>query len=218
MSAHRLLRFTMLFAALSMAACVEEAPPGIPGPPAPPEIEAECVGALIDDTMTSPSAGGAPETPTEVGAAAPTWFLSDEQPLSCNHQKIYGLPQYRGTPTMVVLLWSGCSFCQSQTEWLHKMKGELDDENVAVNFAIINRADGSNSVLNLSNRCTFPVFQDTDGVNAWGLHQGTKDDFYFYDADGVLQQFISARGELEINLATAEGYANIKNAVLALVQ
>ncbi len=216
MKTHRLLMLTSFIGAVCLTACVTETP-GIPGPPAPVEIEEECVGDLVEDTMDVPSAGEMLETPKEVGSTAPTWFLSDEQPLSCNHRKVYGLDQYRGTPTMVVLLWSGCGFCQNQTEWLHKMKGELDAENIAVNFAIVNRADGASSVLNLSNRCTFPVFQDTDGVDAWGLHQGSKDDFFFYDADGVLQQFISARGELEINLATEEGYANIKNAVLALV-
>jgi len=181
-------------------------------------IEAECVGTVIENTASAPTAGEAPEAPKELGAVAPEWELSDEQPLSCNHQKIYGLTQYRGTPTMVVLLWSGCGFCQSQTEMLHQMKTELAEANMAVNFSIINRADGASSVLNLSNRCTFPVFQDTDEIDAWGLHQGGKDDFLFYDADGILRDFISARGELEINLRTEEGYANIKNAVLALVQ
>lgn len=217
MYAHRLVVLTALASALLSSGCATETP-GIPGPPIPPEIEAECVGEIVEDTVSSPAGGEAQESPKEIGAMAPEWSLSDEQPLSCNHQKIYGLTQYRGTPTMVVLLWSGCSFCQSQTQMLHQMKQELDAENVAVNFAIVNRSDGAGSVLNLANRCTFPIFQDTDEVGAWGLHAGGKDDFYFYDGEGVLQQFIGARGDLEINLRTEEGYANIKNAVLALTQ
>ena len=218
MSHVRRLNLMTLLAALLLGACVEEAPPGIPGPPPPPDIEEECVGAIVSGAVDAPGAGAPVEMPTVVGALAPTWSLSDEQPLSCNYQKIYGLEQVRGTPSMVVLLWSGCSFCQSQTEMLHQMKGELDADGVAVNFFIINRSDGASSVLNLANRCTFPVFQDTDEVNAWGLHLGAKDDFYFYDGDGILQNFISVRGDLEINLRTDEGYENIKSAVLALTQ
>ena len=72
-------------------------------------------------------------------------------------------------------------------------------------------------IENLTDICDFPIFQDTDTVDAWGLHDGVKDDFYFYDAEGTLTNFISARGDLEINLSTEEGYQNIKDALLELV-
>ena len=35
-------------------------------------------------------------------------------------------------------------------------------------------------------RCTYPLVQDIEAVNAWELHAGKKDDFYIYGTDAKL--------------------------------
>ena len=40
-------------------------------------------------------------------------------------------------------------------------------------------------------RCTYPLVQDIEEVNAWELHAGKKDDFYIYGTDGMLARFPS---------------------------
>ena len=62
-------------------------------------------------------------------------------------------------------------------------------------------------------RCTFPLFQDTDDVGAWDLHNGGKDDIYVYDANGNLSSFIPSSGP-NTNLSTDEGYESLTLAIL----
>jgi len=188
----------------------------VPNTPAPPS---DCTGNVPDDTLLacSPEPGDAIELPKDIGARQPTWRLENVQPSDCGYGRTYGLEHFRDAPTVVILLSAGCGFCQQQTVKLQEMKIELMDEGHIFNFVIVNLSSQLSVVENLTDICDFPIFQDTDAVNAWGIHDGVKDDFYFYDQDGILQNFISAQGELEINLSVEEGYANIKNALLALV-
>ena len=62
-------------------------------------------------------------------------------------------------------------------------------------------------------RCTYALFQDTEDVGAWDLHDGTKDDIYVYDAEGNLSDFIPSSGP-NTNLSTDEGYENLTLAIL----
>ena len=57
-------------------------------------------------------------------------------------------------------------------------------------------------------------FQDTDLENAFGQHQGSKDDYYIYNERGELSDFFPIGGDRESDLASPEGYANIKQAIL----
>ena len=143
-------------------------------------------------------------------------MLQDLQPQSCGYEQYYGLDAFHGSPTMVVLLWAGCGFCQTQTEMLQQMHFELQAANIEVDFVIVDLAATNPPIQELTDRCNFPIFQDESIVNAWGLMGGKKDDFYFYDSNGVLKNFIPHTGD--IVLSTESGYANVKNTVLDVVE
>ena len=98
------------------------------------------------------------------------------------------------------------------------MNDELTAEGYGadVQFVSINGTKAANSVTGLTNKCDFPVFQDTAEANAWAQHDGGKDDMYIYDKEGDLAAFlpISSFGDTSTNLGTPGGYAYVKNAVL----
>jgi hypothetical protein len=86
-----------------------------------------------------------------------------------------------------------------------------------VEFVGVNKADAVAEGVNLTARCSFPVLQDVDTVGAWDLHGGHKDDFLIYRADGTLADYLPTGGERGTNLSTPEGYANVKNAILTVL-
>lgn len=185
--------------------------------------QATCTGPQVSEYYCDAFGGEQLESPTTVGSQQPFWTLQDLQPQSCGYEQYYGLEAFRGTPTMVVLLWAGCGFCQAQTEKLQQMHYELKAINVDVHFVIVDRSADNPPIENLTNRCDFPIFQDEAAINAWGLQDGVKDDFYFYDSSGVLQNFIPASGDVILTsyedppIDPTSGYTTIKNAVLELV-
>jgi thiol-disulfide isomerase/thioredoxin len=81
-------------------------------------------------------------------------------------------------------------------------------------------------------RCTFPLFQDAafdpsleeDPENpvpnsAWELHNGNKDDFFIYGADGELIEYLPRSNPLfSTNLGTEVGYTNVKQALIDAYQ
>jgi hypothetical protein len=185
--------------------------------------EAACTGPEVSEYYCDAFAGDPIEDPTSIGSQQPFWTLQDLQPQSCGYQQHYGLEAFRGTPIMVVLLWAGCGFCQAQTEKLQQMHYELTAINVDVDFIIVDQSADNPPIEQLTNRCDFPIFQDEAAINAWGLQDGVKDDFYFYDSNGILQNFIPHSGDVNLNsyedppIDPTSGYTNIKNAVLELV-
>jgi len=118
--------------------------------------------------------------------------------------------------TLVVLLAGWCSYCQSQATKLEQMQLELMLEGYDAQFLSINgvSADTPEYQQNLIDRCSFPLFQDTDEVDGWVAHGGSKDDMYLYGADGMLALELPAGGELSTNLSTEEGYQNVKQAII----
>jgi hypothetical protein len=149
------------------------------------------------------------------GANAPDWVLADFQPQSCGYTKTYGLDSFRGRATLVALLAGWCGFCQQQARLLEKMRLELEKEGTPVWILTVNAVSGLDYQANLVAQCAFPLFQDLPGYDAWGLHQGQKDDFYVYDAQGKLRTFIPVTGgELSNDLSTPEGYAAVKKALV----
>ena len=94
------------------------------------------------------------------------------------------------------------------------MDEELSTEGYGddVQFVIINQKGVTSSIGSLTAKCDFPVFQDTSGVDAWGLHGGGKDDIFIYN-EGLLTSFLPMGGPVSISL-TGAGYANVKNAIL----
>ena len=97
---------------------------------------------------------------------------------------------------------------------LEKLKLEFEADRVKVNIITINIASAQSDQHEFTSRCSFPLFQDTDLENAVGQHQGSKDDYYIYNERGELSDFFPIGGDRESDLASPEGYANIKQAVL----
>ena len=92
---------------------------------------------------------------------------------------------------------------------------ELKKDGHEVNFVAINKADAVDDQSKLTERCSFPLLQDGDDIQAWTLHHGGhKDDFYIYGKDGKLVDYLPIGGERETNLSSTEGYNNLTNAIL----
>ena len=68
----------------------------------------------------------------------------------------------------------------------------------------------------LSDVCSYPVLQDTEEVDAWSLLGGGKDDFFLYNSDGTLGVYLPSGGEVSTKLSTPEGYANIRDTLMAM--
>lgn len=66
-------------------------------------------------------------------------------------------------------------------------------------------------------KCSFPFFQDTPESAVWDLYEGGKDDFFVFDSKGTLHAFLPAHGEVSTQLSSAEGYANLKAAILSAI-
>ena len=97
---------------------------------------------------------------------------------------------------------------------LEKLKLEFEADRVKVNIITINIASAQSNQHEFTSRCSFPLFQDTDLENAFGQHQGSKDDYYMYNERDELSDFFPIVGDRESDLASPEGYANIKQAIL----
>lgn len=177
-----------------------------------------CIGSDAIVPVDAPEIGELVADPTAPGSMHPNWRLMDFQPQSCGFGQTYGLDAFRGQTLVVVLLSAGCSYCLGQTIKLEQMRYQLEVEGHDVHFAVVNLKTMADRQDSLVERGSFPLFQDTAEVDAWGLHEGRKDDFYIYDADGVLQTFLPASGEIPTNLSTDEGYANLHDAIVAVVE
>ena len=91
---------------------------------------------------------------------------------------------------------------------------ELENAGHDIQVVIVNVIGASSSVSGLISKCDFPVFQDVAGVDAWAQHSGGKDDIIIYNSDGTLSTFLDFGGGTNINLGTAEGYANLQTKIL----
>lgn len=176
-------------------------------------------GAGGASTSTTSGSGGSPPAndPTTVGSPLPNYALTDVHPLSCGYQGVYGYELFEDKALVVVLLAAWCGFCQSQASYLEQMRLELEAEGKGseVQFIIINKSDAVEELPYLVKRCSFPILQDVDAVQAWDLHhRGIKDDFYVYDKNRQLLHFLRESEEVKVNLATEDGYATVKAAVL----
>ncbi len=97
------------------------------------------------------------------------------------------------------------------------MRLELKKAGHEVEFVAINASSALDDQQKLIDRCAFPLLQDTDEINVWGIQGGVKDDIYVYDTDGALRVFLPASGSTSTNLSSPQGYANLKNAILGVV-
>ncbi|MBC8243302.1 MAG: redoxin domain-containing protein [Verrucomicrobia bacterium] len=155
-----------------------------------------------------------PDSPKIPGSPWPEWELTDFQPKSPRFNETYGLDHFRGRVTFVALLATWCGFCKTQIEKMEEMRKEFAANRIEVNFVVVNITSGESEQNEFISRSSFPLFQDTALVDAFTLHKGGKDDYYIYNERGELTDFFAYGGDRESNLATAEGFANLKQAVL----
>ncbi len=172
----------------------------------------------------------APEPQPEIGELWPEWSLQDFQPQSERFEESYGSEAFEGKVTFVAFLAGWCSYCRTQAVFLEGLSQELKDEGYDINFVAVNAANADEEgyrkalVYQLDDegeimmgedgepvyRCSFPLLQDTDADDAWGLHKGGKDDFFIYDAQGKLLHWFPIRGDVDTNLSHPEVLANLK--------
>ena len=98
------------------------------------------------------------------------------------------------------------------------MRIELEVAGYDVQFLVVNKQDAESTQQKLIDKCAYPIFQDVAEVDAWRLHDGKKDDFYIFNENGELAVFLPNGGEISTNLSTQEGYENVKNAILGVLQ
>jgi hypothetical protein len=97
------------------------------------------------------------------------------------------------------------------------MRLELELEGHTVQFLSVNMPSGLETQASLVEKCSYPLFQDLEEVDVWGLMNGAKDDFYIYDADGTLARYYAWGTEPALNLSTEEGYAALKDGILGVM-
>lgn len=95
---------------------------------------------------------------------------------------------------------------------------ELEVTGHDINFVSINAGSALDDQAKLTRKCSFPLLQDLDTVDAWGLMGGKKDDFFIYDTEGKLVHHYAVNGEPSMNLGSEEGYNNLKNAILEVAK
>lgn len=96
------------------------------------------------------------------------------------------------------------------------MQEELAAGGHEVYFVVINAANAVDDQDALVRQCTIPLLQDTEAVGAWGQLGGEKDDFFVLDAHGNVATHLAVDGELATDLSSDEGYANVRDALLAV--
>ena len=96
---------------------------------------------------------------------------------------------------------------------MESMRIELEAEGHTVHFVAINDDRADEDQAGLIGRCSFPLFQDTAEVDAWGMHGGQKDDFFVYRPDGTLSAWLPRRGAVNTTLAIPEGRENLRQAI-----
>ena len=186
--------------------------------------------------MTSQPATNRLECVTCVGATAPNYILRDLSPTSCGPGRYYDLSAFQGKVTLVVLLRSTCGYCQAQLSKLEEMRFELLTEGHEIWLVVINQVNTGDQIASLTSRSNAPMFQDVIEVNAWGAMSdliitqdiegndvqrrigGDKDDMYIYDETGQLARFLDDDDQTyPLNLNTDQGYANLKTALLGVL-
>ena len=96
----------------------------------------------------------------------------------------------------------------------------MDAEGFSANYLSVNAvsADKEPYQQNLIDNCSYPLLQDKEEVDVWGLHEGDKDDFYIFDADGKLVIHLPFGGAVETNLSTDEGYNSLKSLIIEAIE
>lgn len=200
----------VLLALLALAGCADDENEATPGPT---PSEGTCTGVV------NALGAGAPDPATAgcgtcVGERPPVWTLEDVQTQSCGHGDTYGPNVFHGRVTLLATLSAGCPYCQGQATKLEQMRLELDLAGTPVHIVAINKASQAVALESLLERCSFPIFQDTDDTDVWTDLSAGIGDFYIYDAEGKLVRLLGSAGEGRIDLTEGDGYSQVKGMLL----
>ena len=178
-------------------------------------LSAGCSGSGSSGTDNAASRAGCDPAAqvTCAGAAAPVYSLADVQPKSARFGESYGLEAFRGQVLVVALLAGWCPFCQSQAERLEALRLELEGQGQKVAFVTLHAADAEPYQAFITERCSFPMLQDTTAASAWAAHGGEKDDMFVYDAEGKLRAYLSASALGSRIALTGDGAGLLKQAI-----
>ncbi len=98
------------------------------------------------------------------------------------------------------------------------MRIEFEVAGIDVQFVSINKLDAVAQQGKLTAKCSFPLIQDLDTIDAYALLGGGKDDFFIYNADGTLAKYLPIAGAVDVNLGTDEGYQSLKDQIMEVVE
>jgi hypothetical protein len=161
-----------------------------------------------------------PDCPVCVDVEAAQWQLLDIQPESEGYLTEYGLYELPSEVTVMALLVGWWGYCVSQAGKLQEMKTQLEAEGHTVQFVLLHgsNANTASSQETMVGAVSFPVFQDTTEVDAWGLHGGGKDDIYVFRSDRTLSAYLPHGGAVSTTLSSETGWDNVLNAVMAALE
>ncbi len=100
------------------------------------------------------------------------------------------------------------------------MRQSLNAQGIDVGFVAINAFTAEADRWRILDVTAYAVLQDTpseDSGTAWDALGGRKDDIFLFRGDGTLARVLPFDGELSTNLSTDEGYRNVRDALLAVV-
>ena len=100
------------------------------------------------------------------------------------------------------------------------MRQSLSVQGIDVGFVVINAFNAEAERGLLVDVTAYSLLQDTESPGsgvAWDALSGRKDDIFLFHSDGTLARSLPFDGELSTNLSTDEGYRNVRDAVLAVV-
>jgi len=95
---------------------------------------------------------------------------------------------------------------------------ELTEAGVEVTAVAINLVGQEATQALLAAECSFPLFQDVEGVGAWELHAGQQEDVFVYGRDGRLAAFFGVFGPDGLELSDEDDRARLRAAVEAAAQ
>ena len=97
------------------------------------------------------------------------------------------------------------------------MRIELEVAGYEVNFVSINKDNAVDTQEEIIKHCSFPQLQDTEELGLWDRMGGGKDDFYIFDAEGVLQTYFRFYGPIGTTLSEPDDYQTVKQAMISVL-
>lgn len=96
------------------------------------------------------------------------------------------------------------------------MQLEFQAKKQNIKIVAVNSIDAKSATdqKSLTDKCSFPLFQDVEKMKAWLRHSGGKDDFYIYDSKGNLAKHLPFGGSINTDLSQKDGYDAVKKEIL----